>query len=259
MFKSPKKSTKKNDLTDILSRVMLDIEYAAKKLVQELKRYKIEFTKLTQALEQIETVFQKQETFKSSELQKAFSSVKTGISRLNKEIESSQKHLQKAELDFEKKLHTPFDNGNFGDQDPTILAEAKVNIAKIQETLQANKLDLDEIIDTGQILAARTAALEEGVHKICLPDELSEAAKINHKLNDCMELLCQETASLHLNEGVDKTDAEKIAACMLQLYAAHKKGEKLLDQIQKNLQPVDIASINSGLGAKEKEDPIPRH
>lgn len=253
MFKSPKKSPKKNDLLDISSRIILDIEYAEKKLAQDLKTYKNAFAELSQTLEQIETLIRKPDSFKSTELNKAFSNVKVGIGKLNKEIESSQKHLHKSELEFEKKLHLPFANGSLSNTSPEALEVIKANIAKIQTTIQANKLALEEMVEAGQSIAERAMALEESVHKTCLPDELAEAAKVNQKLNERMELLCQETAALHLKGHADNADGEKINACVLQLYAAHRKSEKLLEQIQKNLQPLNVAANAAQPSAERKE------
>lgn len=257
MFKSPKKTPKKNDLADVLSRITLDIEYAEKKHAQDLKSHRSELARLTCVFEQIENILKKPATCKISELHKQFSGIKAGILRVNKEIESSQKHFHKAELDFEKKLHAPFANGDFNDQTSTILEEAKTAIAKFTGIFYANKLALEETIDISQKLSERTVAIEEDIHKICLPEELCEAAKINQKLNERIEVLCQETANLHLSNEADKVEATKIATSILQLYAAHKKGEKLLDQIQKNLQ-VNVTVAASSIPAEKKEELAPK-
>jgi hypothetical protein len=213
---------------------MLDIEYAAKKLTQDLKKYKAEFTLLTQNLEKIERASKEQTVLKSTDLHKVFLETKTRI-RINKEIEISQKHLHKAESDFEKKLHTPFLKGNFSDQTLDRLKEAHENIKEIQDILGTNKVALDEVVDLGQKHHERIVALEEDVHKICLPDELSEATKINGRLIEYMERLCQETADFHLDASVNPIKAEEITTGMLQLYRTHQQSGRLLAQIQSNL------------------------
>ena len=116
--------------------------------------------------------------------------------------------------------------------------------------MEPNTSSLTEVIEAAQKHAARLIVLESVGHQIGVPNELEEATKINEKLNGRMEMICQETAMLTLNANTSVSSnanprlavdhsSKDITASMLQLYHAHKKGEKLLAQIQRNLHIAD--------------------
>lgn len=157
------------------------------------------------------------------------------IQKINKNVESPQKRLNKLQTDFDKKLLTPHSKGEFSSLNPEELGKVTHCIEEIQQSLNANKQLLDGIITQCQTYTQKLSICEPTVHKIRFSDEIEEVAQINAALNARIEKLCQETSLFHSSPNPTQYDPKKVEQTVLHLFSTHRKGEQLLSQIQKNL------------------------
>lgn len=230
-----KNSPKKANIADTSHRTFLTIEFYKQNLLQDVKNWNEQLTSLELNLDRIEKACRQELEMKPQELSKEFLSTQTKIAKINKEIENSQKQANKSQVKFETKILEPFSQNKFSNQSQTALDETKVNIEKTQALFTSCKELTSPVTDRCINVTKRLNNIEDNVNNMCLSNDVDEAVKINSKLNERMEIICKETA-IFLEQNASQTfDPKKISGTFLQLYKAHQDGEKLLDQIQKNL------------------------
>ena len=239
--KLAKTSPKKGNPVEASGKMLNTIEHKTKDLEIDLKTWHEGIVELEKNASTLEKGLKNEVVLKVTEVSKIFSDSQSQLEKMNKDVEATQKRFHKMQEDFDKKLVMPLANGGFIKQSISQIDSTKANNLKIQAILDANKKLLDEIVEKCQRLIQRLMALEENIRKICLPERMDDALKINQKLNERMEVLCQETAGLKIGAGPEIYNPKVVAAPFLQLFESHRKGEQYLLQIQTNLRKVELA------------------
>lgn len=232
---SPKK-------VDTVDDVILTIEFQLKKIAQKTKLYQEQIEILTKSVAAIEEAVIKGNGVKASELYKEFSDANTLVAKMSKELETIHKRFHKIQAEYDKKLADPLASGKLSNLKQTIIDDIKSNSEKIAALLVQTRKPLDEIVNSVQGFAKRLAAVEQQVLNLCLPEQLEEINKMSEKFNKYAEMLCKETASLTISAKPNGTDPHKITAALMFLSKAHQKGGQLLEQVHKNLAPMNVAA-----------------
>jgi hypothetical protein len=116
---------------------------------------------------------------------------------------------------------------------------------------------LNGAIEKSMECTRKLILLEESVIKICLPDEMEKADKLNDNLMKRLTALCEMTAPTQLPEDAPPKEAplsadSSLAKSFSHLYIEHKNGKVLLKRIKENmgipLQEEKAVQPNSGDG-----------
>jgi len=247
-------SPSKVNLADTASRLIIGFDSKIKNLELDFKAYNQQLEPIALSIEKIEKVTSNLLAIKSSELHKEFLETHTVLTRLNKAAEATHKEFHKLQTDFSKKLQDPLLKGDFDKETKSVLDDIKSQVKKIEATFTIYKKVLEEIVDKCQSYMKRLLGVENLVNKICLPDQLEEASKINEKLNERFKTICEETALLQLGPNPQQFDPNKIQHSFLQLFNAHIKGGQLLDQIQKKIPIPPTTLLKSSESSASKEN-----
>ncbi len=247
-------SPKKGDLIDVSNRMVCTAEYESNILEADLKVWEEQFLQLEHGTLVLEKIVGNPNITSNPELNKIFANCNSMIEKVQKQITATRKHFNKLQLDFDKKLLAPYAKASVSSQPASMADPIKLNVDKIQECINAKKQVLDTVSDQCNAYTNRLAIVEPTIYKICLSDEIESTAKILEKLNTKMELLCKETAQFHIGANPAQNNPEKINGSILQLYNMHKKGDQLLECIQKNLQPNDGSSSSPKIEAQSKAE-----
>lgn len=236
--KTSKRSPQKK--TETLEDLVLTIEFQVKKLCQKITQYREQLAVLAPSVNNIEKAIKKEVAFKVPDLYREFNDANDCIAKLNKDIEKQQKLFHKIQTEFAKKLTTPLAMGQFSSLKAEMLVKIKTGVKTIQDLIDANSKPIHEIVDGLQNFTKRLAAVEQDVHRICLPEQLSEIEKLNQKFLSQIEVLCKDTVGIRLNADPASPDAQ-IKSTFLLMFASHQKGKQLLEQVQRNIDPTAVA------------------
>lgn len=147
------------------------------------------------------------------------------IQKTLKEMESLQKTLQRFELDFQQKvLESPPEPDN---------TTASDQITQTQALLIDQKKQLGNLADIYQSCAERLLLIKQQLDKQSLPSDLGDTHKRCEQLNQRLEKLAQQTATLHFD---DASTEESVSASFLPLKASHQKNAQWIASIEEHIE-----------------------
>lgn len=234
------RSPNKDNALKISFEFLNEVELNTKNLSFDLKIWTEALIILALNIDKFDKVIQKTVAMNSQELAKECTETQTKLSKMKKVMETKQKALNKLQTDFEKKLVTPMEKGDFNALKIETLNEVKENIRKIQEGNATNHKALNIVIEKSIEYTRRLVVLEDSINKICLPDEMEKTAELNEKLVKRLMLLCEVTSkSQQTPENSTSTCEPNLEKSFLHLYTEHQKEKALLTLIQKNINVPD--------------------
>jgi len=242
MKKSPKTKTPKKDEAHKKScKLQNELECSTKDFALDLKSWGESLTVLGANIDKIDKAIQKTVTMTPQELSKEFADTQLKLDRIKTKMEAQQKAFNLFQTKFEKTLVEPLKTDVFNGLKEETLKEVRENIEKIQAGITANTQALNAIVEKSMDYTRKLILLEESVAKICLPDEMEKADKLNDSLMKRLNTLCEMTAPTLLPEDAAPKEASLpvdsgFAKSFLHLYAEHQQGEALLARIQKNMR-----------------------
>lgn len=242
--RSPKKELALKNSSQILN----ELELNAKNMAFELKGWEESLAILSISIDKFEKVAQKAINMDSPELVKEFSDTQSKLTKVNKEMENTQKTFNKLQSNFEKKLLTPMDTGEYNGLNANVLGEIRENIQKTKAGFESGFRTLNTVLAKSTEYTRRLALLEEGINKICLPDAMEKTVQLNEKLTKRLVFLCEVTASPEQSQDAASCDPN-LKKSFLNLYTAHCKEDALLARIQKNIHvpDEDIAKLKAAI------------
>ncbi len=257
MKKTPKAKTPKKDEAHKKScKLQNELECSTKDFALDLKSWEESLTVLGVNIDKIDKVIQKTTTMPPQELSKAFSDTQLKLDRLKSKMEAQQKAFNLFQTKFETTLAEPLNTGAFNGLTAETLMQIRENVNKTQTGILANTQALNLVIEKGLEYTRKLVLLEESVIKICFPDEVDKADKLNDRLMERLTALCEMTAPSQLPQEAPPKEPipcdPNITKSILHLSTEHRRGETLLIQLQKNmnipLSPEEKAAQLDGSG-----------
>jgi hypothetical protein len=241
------KSPKKDEAVKISGQFLNEVELKTKNLSLELIGWNKSLAALALNLDKFDKVIQKTITTTPQELSKEYIDTQTKLEKIKKETESLQKAFNTFQTDFEKKLVTPCNKGDFNSLGADELKQVQDNIQKTNTMIEVNHTDLNKIIEQSIEYNRKIVLLAEPINKICVPDEIEKTAEMSEKLAKRLTLLCEMTSIPEAQSSGDAVCDPNLEKSFLHLYTAHRKESELLAQIQKNIkfQPKQTAEAGS--------------
>ena len=241
MKNSPKTKTPKKDEAHKKScKLQNELECTTKDFALDLKSWEETLTILNGNIDKIDKVVQKTATMTPQELSKEFADTQLKLDRTKTKMEAQQKAFNLFQAKFEKTLAEPLKAGVFNGLTGEMLKEMRKNIEAIQAGITVNTQALQAVVEKSMAYTRKLILLEEGVTKICLPDEMDRTDKLNDNLMKRLTALCEMTAPTQLPDAAPKEPFlavdQGLAKSFSHLYTEHKNGKALLKRIQQNMR-----------------------
>ncbi|HXH55293.1 MAG TPA: hypothetical protein VNK03_06085 [Gammaproteobacteria bacterium] len=241
MKKSPNtKTPKKDEVHKKSCKLQNELECTTKDFALDLKSWEESLTILGAHIDRIDKVVQKTATMTPQELSKEFSDTQLKLDKLKTKMEAQQKGFNLFQTKFEKTLAEPIKTVAFNGLKEETLKEVRENIQTIQVGITTNTQALNGVVEKSMEYTRKLILLEESVIKICLPDEMEKADKLNDSLMKRLTALCEMTAPTQLPEDAPPKEAplsvdSGLVKSFSHLYIEHKNGKALLKRIKENM------------------------
>lgn len=240
MKKSVKqKAIKKEKAYEKSCKLQNELECSTKDFNLDLKSWTESLAVLGTHIDQIDKVVQKTAVMTPQELSKAFSDTQLKLDRLKTKMEAQQKAFNAFQTKFETTLAAPLNTGAFNGLTAETLTQIRENVKKTQSGILANTETLNRVIEKSVEYTRKLVLLEESVIKICFPDEVDKADKLNDRLMERLTALCEMTAPSQLPQEASPQapipSDPNVTKSLLHLHTEHRRGATLLRQLGKNM------------------------